>query len=78
MVVAQLAELLLQIPEVRISNPVIGKIYTNIFAIYSWKDKNEEKWGREWPIKKQVFHNRHVCLFVHENWQNFEKVQNWV
>ena len=40
-VVAQLAERLLPIPEIRGSNPVIGKIF--IDYIYCWKDENKEK-----------------------------------
>ena len=40
-VVAQLVERSLPTPEVRGSNPVIGKIY-----MY-WKDENKEKSGRE-------------------------------
>ena len=51
MVVAQLVERLLPIPEVRGSNPVIGKIYwTFVYCQLYWKDENKEKRGREWPI----------------------------
>ena len=54
---AQLVERSLPNPEVRGSNPVIGKIYwTFIYCQLYWKDENKEKRGREWPIfKKQMF-----------------------
>ena len=55
-VVAQLVERSLLIPEVRGSNPVIGKIYwTFVYCQLYWKDKNKEKSGREWPIYKNEF-----------------------
>ena len=55
MVVAQLVERLLLIPEVGGPNPVIGK---NLFIYWTIvycqlcieKTKNKEKRGREWPI----------------------------
>ena len=60
---AQLVERSLPIPEVRNSNPVIGK---NLFilnicllsTVYR-KDKNKEKRDREWPIflKKDDLNN---------------------
>ena len=43
MVVAQLVEQSLLIPEVRGSNPVIGKILRNIYCQLYWKDDNKEK-----------------------------------
>ena len=46
-VVAQLVEQSLPTPEVRGSNPVIGKIYL-YYQLY-WKDENKEKRGRERP-----------------------------
>ena len=59
-VVAQLVERSLPIPEVRSSNPVIGKnlFILNICLLSTvyWKDKNKEKRGREWPfLKKSIF-----------------------
>ena len=48
MVVAQLVERLLPIPEIHSSNPVIGKFY--LLFMY-WKDKTKAKIGREWHIK---------------------------
>ena len=52
MVVAQLAEWLLMIPEDPGSNPVIGNFYLNIYLLLTVcrKDENKEKRGREWPI----------------------------
>ena len=41
---AQLVEQSLSIPEVRSSNPVIGKIYfEQILLTVYWKDENKEK-----------------------------------
>ena len=52
--VAQLVERSLLIPEIRGSNPVIGKklFILNICFLSTvyWKDENKEKRGREWPI----------------------------
>ena len=48
-IVAQLVERLLETPEVRCSNPVIGKINIEQCQQY-WKDENKEKQGRERPI----------------------------
>ena len=58
-VVAQLVERSLLIPEVRGSNPVIGKIYwIFVYCQLYWKDENKEKRGREWPIfKKKLTYN---------------------
>ena len=49
-VVAQLVERSLPIPEVRNLNAVIGKFLLNIVScqLY-WKDKKKRKRGREWP-----------------------------
>ena len=47
-VVAQLLERTLLTPEVRSSNPVIGKIY--MYCQLFWKDENKEKRGRDMPI----------------------------
>ena len=53
MVVAQLAERLLLIPEVCGSNPVIGKIdWTFVYCQLYWKDKNKEKEARNGRFKK--------------------------
>ena len=49
MVVAQLVERLLPKPEIRGSNPVIGKIYLD-YQLY--KKTKKGKRGREWLIKK--------------------------
>ena len=53
-VVVQLVEQSLPIPEVRGSNPVIGKknLYIEhlfLSTVY-WKDENKEKRGQVWPI----------------------------
>ena len=42
-------------PEVRGSNPVIGKIFNSTFPVnwLYWKDENKVKRGREWPIFKK-------------------------
>ena len=45
-VVAQLAEWSLPIPEVRCSNPVIGKV---LYEYKLLKSNNKEKRSREWP-----------------------------
>ena len=43
-IVAQLVEQLLPIPEVRGSNPVIGKnLYWTSYCQLYWKDENKEK-----------------------------------
>ena len=67
MAVAQFVELLLPIPEVRGSNPVIGKNlcieHLSIYCQLYWKDKNKEKRGRVWPIfKKQLIFVHHKIL----------------
>ena len=52
-VVAQLAERSLPIPEVRGSNPDTGKFLKNIYllsTVLHWKDENKRKRGREWLI----------------------------
>ena len=50
-VVAQLVERSLPIPEVRGSNTGIGKIYwTFVYRQLYWKDENKDKRGRKWPI----------------------------
>ena len=55
-VVAQLVELSLPIPEIRCSNPVIGKnLYIYNICLLStvyWKDENKEKGGGDCPFKK--------------------------
>ena len=51
--VAQLVERSLPLPEVRGSNPVIGKTYwTFVYCQLNRKDENKEKRDREWPIFK--------------------------
>ena len=53
--VAQLAEQLLPIPEVRGLNPVISRALYWIYTLgYCW---NIDKRGREWPIKYFLFDN---------------------
>ena len=48
-VVAQLVESLLPIPEICGSNPVIGNIFTNsCIKKLRWQDEHKEKRGREW------------------------------
>ena len=57
-VVALLVEWSIPIPEVRGSNPVIGKkLILNIYCQLYWKDENKAKRDREWPIfrKKTLF-----------------------
>ena len=50
-VVAQLVEWPLPIPEVYGSNPVIGKIYwTFVFCQLYWKDENKEKEAGNGPF----------------------------
>ena len=51
MVVAQLVERLFPIPEVRGSNPVIGKIYWTI--VYCIEKTKIKKKGPKWPIFKK-------------------------
>ena len=57
MVVAQLVERLLPIPEARGLNPVIGKnvFILNIFLLSTvyWKDENKEKEARDGPFLKK-------------------------
>ena len=54
MVGAQLVERLLPIPEVRGSNPVIGKIVLNIvYCQLYWKDENKEKEAGNGPFFKK-------------------------
>ena len=55
---AQLVERSLPIPEVRGSNPVIGKnlfLYLNICLLSTvyWKDENKEKEAGNGPFKKK-------------------------
>ena len=52
-VVAQLVERLLLTPEVRGSNPVIGKLFYRRLFVYcqlNRKDEDKEKKAGEWPI----------------------------
>ena len=54
-VVAQLVEQSLSIPEVRGSNPVIGKIYIeHLFTINCFEKTKINKRGREWPTLKKI------------------------
>ena len=55
--VAQLVERSLQIPEVRGSNPVIGKILLNICLLSTvyWNDENKEKEAGNGPFKKNYW-----------------------
>ena len=72
--VAQLVERLLLIPEVRGSNPVIGKIYwTFVYCQLYWKDKNKEKRGREWPI----FYISGFILFLATLWTHFANLKHF-
>ena len=52
MVVAQLVERSLPTPEIRGSNPNIGKLYIPIVH-WNWKDENKEKEARIGPLKKR-------------------------
>ena len=53
MVVAQLVEL--TTPEVRRSNPVIGKkIVVNVYCQLYWKDENKEKEAVNCPFFKKI------------------------
>ena len=58
-VVAQLVERSLSLPEVRGSNPVIGKnlFISNICLLSTvyWKDENKEKEAGNGPFKKSLF-----------------------
>ena len=59
-VVAQLVERSLPIPEVRGSNPVIGKIYwIFVYCQLYWKDENKEKEAGNGPffLKKKLIRN---------------------
>ena len=50
-VVAELVERLLPIPEVRGSNPVIGKIYIEHLFIFNCVEGTKfRKRGRKWPV----------------------------
>ena len=60
-VVAQLVERLLPIPEVRGSNPVIGKNLYRTFTVNCIEKTRKRKRGREWPIFKKNM----VCIFVY-------------
>ena len=53
-VVAQLVEQLLAIPEVRNSNPVISKNLYWMFTVNCIKKTKIEKKGRDWPIFKKT------------------------
>ena len=78
-VVAQLVERSLPIPEVRGSNPVIGKIYwTFVYCqLCIEKTKNKEKRGRKWPIfKKNDFLQADVKLYIYNNTLNWPLVLN--
>ena len=63
-VVAQLVEWLLPIPEVRGSNPVIGKnlLISNICLLSTvyWKDENKEKEAGDGPFKKGACYFNHL------------------
>ena len=53
LVVAQLVEQSPLTPEIRGSIPFIGKLLSNIVSCQlCWKEENNEKRGREWPILK--------------------------
>ena len=66
MVVAQLVERSLSIPEVRGSNPVIGKIYIeHLFTVNCIEKTKIRKRGREWPFfKKTTILRRLICRSV--------------
>ena len=58
-IVAQLVERLLPIPEVRGSNPVIGKnLYWTSYCQLYWKDENKEKEAG----KSQFFWKKELLL----------------
>ena len=63
-VVAQLVERSLPIPEVRGSNPVIGKIYwTFVYCQLYWKEENKEKKQFRCNTSNLTSANIHSCLF---------------
>ena len=61
-VVAQLVERLLPIPEVRDSNPVIGKKLNWIFTVNCIETTKIKKRGREWPISKKNYLSQIITL----------------
>ena len=64
-VVAQLVEPLLQIPEVHSSNPVMGKKLCWTFTVNCIeKTKIKKKRGREWPILKKNWNLLELCDVV--------------
>ena len=66
-VVAQLVEQSLPIPEVHGSNPVVRKIYwTIVFCQLYWKDENKEKEAGNGPffIKKILFYSKFFLFHV--------------
>ena len=64
--VAQLVERSLQIPEVRGSNPFIGKILLNICLLSTvyWKDENKEKEAGNGPFKKNKWRQMKQATFI--------------
>ena len=64
MVVAQLLERSLPIPEVRILNPAIGKKYIEHFTVNCIeKDENKEKEAGNGSFKKIKY--KYIMLFYH-------------
>ena len=60
-VVAQLVERSLPTPEIRGSNPNIGKLYLPIVH-WNWKDENRENEAGNGPFKKKKFHKFTLSL----------------
>ena len=67
MVVAQLVEWSLPIPEVRGSNPVIGKnLYWTFYCQLYWKDENKEKEAGKGPFfKAKTLHQSFTAISQH-------------
>ena len=85
---AQLVEWSLLIPEVRSSNPVIGKIYIeHLFTINCMEKTKINKRGREWPtfldvcasILKLIHHGANLLLLgkVHQVFCLSDMLDSW-
>ena len=76
MVLAQLVDWSLSIPEVRGSNPVIGNIYWKFVNLQLyWKYENKEKRGREWPIWKKTLESSYgqICSQCDSSVVNYDR-----
>ena len=67
MVVAQLEERSLPTPEIRGSNPNIGKVLSTNCKL-NRKDENKEKEAREWPLFKKEKKKTGMLLAPGLNW----------